>query len=74
MGSKIVARRRRKCAEVQRWIGKTPKGGEYLLIYVYDDDSVRTVEFSRTGAHVAEYDGEPETFDGLELAVEEAGK
>jgi hypothetical protein len=39
---------------------------EYLVAYLYDDESVRTVEFDRKGAHVAEYEGEPRAMSNSE--------
>ena len=31
----------------------------YFNIYEHEDGSCHTIEFDRSGAHVAEYDGEP---------------
>jgi hypothetical protein len=58
----IWSRKAKKVKEVQRFDGPGAKGGDktaYFNLYIHDDDSVRTIEFDRTGAHVAEYDGDP---------------
>ena len=58
----IFSRNARKVKEVLRFDGPGAKGGAstaYFNIYVYEDDSCRTVEFDHKGAHLFEYTGEP---------------
>lgn len=46
--------------------GKPIRGGEYFNVYEYEDGSCKTIEFSRTGAHLAEYEGEPQFPEDVE--------
>lgn len=53
------SRAMRKVTAVERVDGGSAPGAVYCNVYLYDDESMKTIEFSRGGAHVAEYAGEP---------------
>lgn len=60
----------RKHVDVQRFDEPGPNGGAYYNVYTRDDDSIRTVEFTARGAHLAEYEGEPRVLDAGEDRIQ----
>ena len=36
-----------------------PNGGAYYHVLTYSSGAIRTVEYTRQGGHLVEYDGEP---------------
>lgn len=70
MGLKgLFSRKQHTVVKVHRFDGPGAKAGEkcaYFNIYEHEDGTCHTIEFDRSGAHVAEYDGEPVFSDGEE--------
>lgn len=65
----ISFRKRKKAVEVIRYDGPGARAGDecaYFNIYVFEDETCRTVEFDKLGRHLAEYDGEPQFPDGAQ--------